>query len=198
MKLLVIDNYDSFTYNLVHDAEAILGTSVTVRRNDALTLDEVADYDALLLSPGPGIPSEAGLLLDIIRRYASTKPMLGVCLGHQALGEVFGATLYNLPEVYHGIATPIQRTAADSMLLEGVGRQLEVGRYHSWCIQADSLPQEWVVTARDVAGDIMAMRHRDLPLYGVQFHPESVLTPEGKQMLANFFNKVSDHYRVAV
>jgi len=198
MKLLVIDNYDSFTYNLVHDAEAILGTTVTVRRNDALTLDEVADYDALLLSPGPGIPSEAGLLLDIIRRYATKKPMLGVCLGHQALGEAFGAALYNLPQVYHGIATPIKRTSAESVLLAGVERQMEVGRYHSWCIQPDSLPQEWVVTALDADGDIMAMRHEHLPLYGVQFHPESVLTPEGKMILANFFNKVQDHYRVAV
>lgn len=198
MKLLVIDNYDSFTYNLVHDAEAILGHAVTVRRNDALTLDEVEAYDALLLSPGPGIPSEAGLLLDIIRRYAATKPMLGVCLGHQALGEAFGATLYNLPQVYHGIATLIQRTPVESVLLAGVERQLEVGRYHSWCIQADSLPDEWVVTARDAAGDIMAMRHRELPLYGVQFHPESVLTPQGKTLLTNFFNKVADHCRVAV
>lgn len=183
MHILVIDNYDSFTYNLVHYLED-LDCAVTVKRNDQLTIEEVADYDKIVLSPGPGIPDEAGLLKSIISAYAKTKPILGVCLGHQAIGEVFGGTLTNLDKVYHGVATPIQ-VLIDDPLFAGLGMQFEVGRYHSWVVEKP-LPDDLVLLAEEDHGQVMAMKHKKYDIYGVQFHPESILSPEGKQLLNNW------------
>lgn len=185
MKILVYDNYDSFTYNLVHLVEAITKTKVDVFRNDQLPMDDVVQYDKIILSPGPGIPSEAGQLLDLIRFYASSKSMLGVCLGHQAIGEAFGGTLVNLSRVFHGVATPI-RIMKPEGIFEGLPPQVEVGRYHSWVVSDEGFPPSLEVTARDEEGLIMAMRHRQYDVTGVQFHPESVLTPEGGKMMMNW------------
>lgn len=192
MKVLVFDNYDSFTYNLVHLAEEILGTKVFVHRNDQLPLEEVKQFDKIILSPGPGIPEEAGLLLPLIKAYASTKCILGVCLGHQAIGQAFGGTLTNLSAVYHGVATPVTITAAarnqqrSGSLFRGMDEQLEVGRYHSWVVDRNGFPEELEITAEDEAGFIMALQHKTYDVQGVQFHPESVLTPKGKQLLENW------------
>ncbi len=187
MNILVLDNYDSFTFNLVQYIQELLEQEVTVRRNDAITLEEVAAYDAIVLSPGPGLPSQAGIMPELIQGYAPTKPILGVCLGHQAIGEAFGAALLNLEEVYHGIETPITRIASDEPLFRGLPEHFQAGRYHSWVVRKDSLPAELEITAVDDRGEIMAMRHRSHNVRGMQFHPESIMTPEGKQMLANFF-----------
>ena len=183
MHILVIDNYDSFTYNLVHYLED-LNSLVTVKRNDQLTIEEVADYDKIVLSPGPGIPDEAGLLKSIISAYAQTKPILGVCLGHQAIGEVFGGSLTNLDKVFHGVATPVQ-VVCDDPLFDGLGKNFEVGRYHSWVVEKP-LPEELVLLAEEDNGQVMAMKHKKYDIYGVQFHPESILSPEGKQLLNNW------------
>ncbi|MEQ8704600.1 MAG: aminodeoxychorismate/anthranilate synthase component II [Phaeodactylibacter sp.] len=187
MNILVLDNYDSFTFNLVQYIQELLGQEVTVKRNDAISLDAVDGYDAIVLSPGPGLPAEAGIMPELIKRYAATKPILGVCLGHQAIGEAFGAALLNLDEVYHGIETPITRIVADEPLFQGLSDHFQAGRYHSWVVRKDSLPAELEVTAVDDRGEIMAMRHRSFNVRGMQFHPESIMTPKGKQMLANFF-----------
>ena len=186
MKIVIIDNYDSFTYNLSHLVKE-LGAEVTVVRNDQFRLDELEPYDRIILSPGPGIPSEAGLLLDVIRTYADSKPILGVCLGHQAIGEAFGATLENLTEVFHGVATPCH-IVADDPLFSGIPRTTAIGRYHSWVVSRQALPQCLEVTAVSDEGQIMALRHRHLNVRGIQFHPESVLTPDGKKMLQNFLS----------
>ncbi|MDO9374962.1 MAG: aminodeoxychorismate/anthranilate synthase component II [Bacteroidota bacterium] len=186
MRILVFDNYDSFTYNLVHLVEKIMHEKVTVCRNDKITLDEVEAYDKIILSPGPGIPQEAGLLLPLIRQYAATKSILGVCLGHQAIGEAFGADLENLTSVYHGIATPINILNQNAPILKGMGEKIEVGRYHSWIVSDLEFPEELEVTARDDNGFIMALQHKTYDVQGVQFHPESVLTPGGEQMLRNW------------
>ena len=184
MKIVIIDNYDSFTYNLSHLVKE-LGAEVTVLRNDQFQLSDLEPYSKIILSPGPGIPSEAGLLLDVIRTYAGRKPILGVCLGHQAIGEVFGARLQNLSDVFHGVATPCHITCDDA-LFSGISRHITVGRYHSWVVATDGLPDCLEVTAVSDEGHIMALRHRDLNVRGIQFHPESVLTPDGKQMLQNW------------
>ncbi|MGO1585813.1 anthranilate synthase component II [Mesonia sp.] len=184
-KILVIDNYDSFVYNLVHYLED-LNCQVTVKRNDQLYLEEVESYDKILLSPGPGIPDEAGLLKEIIQTYASTKPMLGVCLGQQAIAEVFGGKLNNLDKVYHGVATSIDIIEEDSVLFKDLPKKLEVGRYHSWIVQ--ELPHVLIPTSYDENGQIMSIKHRDYPVFAVQFHPESVLTPLGKKILENWVN----------
>ncbi len=184
VRLAIIDNYDSFTYNLAHMVRG-LGAEVTVLRNDQFQLPQLACFDKIILSPGPGIPSEAGLLLDVIRSYAGRKPMLGVCLGHQAIGEVYGARLENLSEVFHGVATPCH-VVADDPLFSGLPRELTVGRYHSWVVASDGLPSCLQVLARSDEGQIMALRHRQLPVWGIQFHPESVLTPEGSRIIENF------------
>lgn len=183
-KVLVIDNYDSFTYNLVHYLED-LKCDVTVVRNDKLELKDVEPFDKIVLSPGPGIPDEAGLLKPIIKEYASTKSILGVCLGQQAIGEVFGGKLINLEEVYHGVATKINITVDDESMFEGLGENIEVGRYHSWVVDTQ-LPEELEATSFDENGQIMSLRHRTCDVKGVQFHPESVLTPQGKKMLKNW------------
>ena len=184
MRIAIIDNYDSFTYNLSHLVKE-LGVEVTVLRNDQFELTELSQYSKIILSPGPGIPSEAGLLCDVIRTYAGKKPILGVCLGHQAIGEVFGAKLENLSEVFHGVATPCH-IVADEPIFTGMERDFTAGRYHSWVVSRDELPSCLEVTAESDEGHIMALRHKTLNVHGIQFHPESVLTPEGKIMIQNF------------
>ncbi|MEM9143914.1 MAG: aminodeoxychorismate/anthranilate synthase component II [Bacteroidota bacterium] len=181
--VLVIDNYDSFTYNLVHYLED-LDCEVTVKRNDQLTLEEVDAFDKIVLSPGPGIPDEAGLLKEIIKVYAPNKPIFGVCLGLQAIGEVFGGSLQNLDQVYHGVATPIEIVKED-ILFKHMPKTIEVGRYHSWVVNPD-LPDSLEATSLDTNGQIMSLRHTSLDVCAVQFHPESVLTPQGKQILRNW------------
>lgn len=184
MKIIVIDNYDSFTYNLVHLISA-LGAEVSVVRNDQFELDELEAYDKIILSPGPGIPEEAGLLLDVIRTYAGRKPILGVCLGHQAIGEAFGGKLVNLSEVYHGVDTSCEITTND-YLFAGLGNTTTIGRYHSWVVDKEGFPAVLEITAISPDGEIMALRHREYDIRGIQFHPESILTPEGKTMLRNW------------
>lgn len=186
MKILVFDNYDSFTYNLVHLVEKLVPYKVTVFRNDQIPLEHVKEYDKIILSPGPGIPSEAGLLLPLIREYASTKSILGVCLGHQAIGEAFGGALINLTRVYHGVSTNCLVREPKSALFEGMPASFEVGRYHSWIVDRDKLPAELLITADDDNGYIMAMQHKKYDLQGVQFHPESVLTPLGADLMKNW------------
>jgi anthranilate synthase component 2 len=187
MKILVFDNYDSFTYNLVHLVEKITHTKVEVYRNDQIAMEKVKDYDKIILSPGPGIPEEAGLLLPLIKEYAATKSILGVCLGHQAIGQAFGGTLTNLSTVYHGVATPVKIDATKKpALFEGLPATLEVGRYHSWIITEENFPAELEVTARDENNYIMALQHKKYDVQGMQFHPESVLTPMGEDILRNW------------
>ena len=181
-RILVIDNYDSFTYNLVHYLED-LGCEVVVKRNDQLKLEEVDEFDKIILSPGPGIPDEAGLLKEIIAKYASTKSIFGVCLGQQAIGEVFGGNLINLDEVYHGVATKII-LENEEPLFEGLPREIVVGRYHSWVVDPE-LPDVLEATSFDENGQLMSLRHKSYDVSAVQFHPESVLTPHGKQILKN-------------
>jgi anthranilate synthase component II len=183
-KILVIDNYDSFTYNLVHYLED-LDCEVTVYRNDEFDIDEISHFDKILLSPGPGIPEEAGLLKAVIAKYAPTKSILGVCLGQQAIGEVFGGTLSNLDKVYHGVATMVKTSVDDELLFEGLGNEFEVGRYHSWVVDAN-LPDFLEATSFDENGQVMSLRHKTFDVRGVQFHPESVLTPNGKKILENW------------
>lgn len=204
MKILVFDNYDSFTYNLVHLVEKILHQKVEVHRNDQIPLEKVKEYDKIILSPGPGIPEEAGLLLPLIKEYAATKSILGVCLGHQAIGESFGGKLINLSTVFHGVATPIQLIrevtnvkgspstgggrgeARKNDLFEGLPTEFEVGRYHSWVVSEEGFPDELEITARDANNFIMALHHKKYDIQGVQFHPESVLTPKGEEILRNW------------
>ncbi len=186
MKIVIIDNYDSFTYNLSHLVKE-LGAEVTVLRNDSFPIEELETYDKILLSPGPGIPKEAGLLLEVIRTYAGKKPILGVCLGEQAIGEVFGGKLTNLSEVYHGIQSPIRITASD-YLFEGLPEEILVGRYHSWVVDRENFPDALEITAVSQEGYIMALRHKDFDVQGIQFHPESVLTPDGKKIISNWLN----------
>jgi len=209
MKVLVFDNYDSFTYNLVHLVEKIIHSKVDVHRNDQIALEKVKDYDKVILSPGPGIPEEAGLLLPLIKEYAATKSILGVCLGHQAIGEAFGGKLVNLSSVYHGVATKIKQVnssivngesvIADSgdtlshsyqsrKVFKGLPQELEVGRYHSWVVSREGFPDDLEITAEDDNGYIMALQHKTYDVQGVQFHPESVLTPDGEKIMRNWLN----------
>ena len=184
MKIIIIDNYDSFTYNLSHLMKQ-LGADVTVWRNDQFTLPQLEPFDKIILSPGPGIPSEAGLLLDVIRTYAGRKPMLGVCLGHQAIGEVFGAKLINLSDVFHGVATEGTQLQNDP-IFDGLPRRITMGRYHSWVVSREAFPDCLEITAESDEGQIMALRHRHYNIHGIQFHPESVLTPQGTQIVCNW------------
>jgi anthranilate synthase component 2 len=188
MNILVFDNYDSFTYNLVHLVEKIINGKVTVVRNDEIPLEKVNNYDKIILSPGPGIPEEAGLLLPLIKEYAPTKSIFGVCLGQQAIGQTFGASLTNLKEVYHGVATDVNIIAEDGRLFKGLPKQLKVGRYHSWVIDEATIPAGLIVTAKDDEGFVMAVQHDKYDVCGVQFHPESVLTPQGEQIMRNWLN----------
>lgn len=185
MKILVFDNYDSFTYNLVHAVKKLGYDDVEVHRNDKIALEDIEKYDKIILSPGPGIPSESGILLDVIKTYAPTKSILGVCLGEQAIGEAFGGKLINLPEVYHGISSSI-KVIGDDILFYDMVTTLDVGRYHSWAVSKENLPDCLQVTAIDDEGMIMALKHKTYDVRGVQFHPESVLTPEGEHMLKNW------------
>ena len=205
MRVLVFDNYDSFTYNLVHLVQEITHAKVDVFRNDQLPLEKVKEYDKIILSPGPGIPSEAGLLLPLIKEYASSKSILGVCLGHQAIGEAFGGKLVNLSTVFHGIATEIsqqstvgsrqsavssQQSAVGSHLFKGLPQRFEVGRYHSWIVSDEEFPEELEVTARDENNYIMGLQHKKYDVQGVQFHPESVLTPLGAMIMKNWLEQM--------
>ena len=184
MKIIIIDNYDSFTYNLSHLVKE-LGAEVTVVRNDQFALPELEAYDKIILSPGPGIPSEAGLLLDVIKTYAGKKPILGVCLGHQAIGECFGAQLTNLSEVFHGVATEGTQFGNDP-IFAGLPQRITMGRYHSWVVSKENFPSCLEITAESDEGQIMALRHKEYDIHGIQFHPESVLTPEGRKIIENF------------
>lgn len=184
MKIVIIDNYDSFTYNLAHLVRE-LGAEVTVLRNDQFEMSELEPFSKIILSPGPGIPSEAGLLLNVIRAYAGRKPILGVCLGHQAIGEVFGAKLVNLDDVYHGVATEGTQFGNDE-IFSGLPNRITMGRYHSWVVARDGFPDCLEVTAESDDKQIMALRHREYNIRGIQFHPESVLTPDGRKMLQNW------------
>lgn len=186
-KILVFDNYDSFTYNLVHLVEKITHTRVSVHRNDQISLEQIREYDKIILSPGPGIPVEAGLLLPVIKEYAASKSILGVCLGHQAIGQAFGGSLINLSTVYHGVSTPISISETNrSRLFEGMPATVEVGRYHSWVVSPENFPAELEITAVDDKDFIMALQHKKFDVQGVQFHPESVLTPGGEAIIRNW------------
>ena len=213
MKILIFDNYDSFTYNLVHLVEKITHEKVDVYRNDQIALEDVKAYDKIILSPGPGLPSEAGLLLPLIKEYASTKSILGVCLGHQAIGEAFGGTLINLATVFHGVATRMKVVNRESLnvngktskineansrftiddsrkdLFNGLPETFEAGRYHSWIVSKENFPGELEITAEDDNGFIMALQHKTFDIQGVQFHPESVLTPEGEKIMRNWLSQ---------
>ncbi|CAN1558411.1 PabA Anthranilate/para-aminobenzoate synthases component II [Flavobacteriaceae bacterium] len=184
-KIIVIDNYDSFTYNLVHYLED-LNCEVTVYRNDEFDIEELQKFDKILLSPGPGIPDEAGLLKEVIKTYSATKSILGVCLGQQAIAEVFGGSLINLEKVYHGVATNIKIQVQDEPLFKGLESEIEVGRYHSWVVNSTDFPEVLEITSLDENGQIMSLRHRTFDVRAVQFHPESILTPHGKKILENW------------
>ena len=188
MKILLLDNYDSFTYNLLHVVKELGATDVEVVRNDQIELDEVNRFNKIILSPGPGIPEEAGLLLPIIKRYAPTKSILGVCLGHQAIGEVFGGTVSYAKQVMHGKQS-VAKQVHPSKILKGVPEQFEVARYHSLAIVDETIPSELIVTSVTDDGEVMSVEHKDYPIYGVQFHPESIMTPNGEQMIRNFLEK---------
>jgi anthranilate synthase component 2 len=192
MKILIFDNYDSFTYNLVHVVEKIIHEKVDVYRNDKIPLEKINEYDKIILSPGPGLPCESGLLLPLIKEYAPSKSILGVCLGQQAIGEVFGGKLLNLKEVYHGVATKIKvkekRTLSENDVFGSLPNEIEVGRYHSWIVSKENFPDDLEITAEDENGYIMALRHKKFDVQGVQFHPESVLTPTGETIMRNWLN----------
>lgn len=186
-RVCIIDNYDSFTYNLSHLVKE-LGAEVTVYRNDKFKMEQLEEFDKIILSPGPGIPCEAGLLLDVIKAYAGKKPILGVCLGHQAIGESFGGKLTNIGEVVHGVATPCHITK-DDYLFEGLSKDIEIGRYHSWVVDQAGFPDCLEVTSVSDEGFIMSLRHKEYDIRGIQYHPESVLTPDGKSILNNWLKK---------
>jgi anthranilate synthase component II len=197
MRILVFDNYDSFTYNLVHLVQKIVPGKVDVFRNDQIPLEKIAEYDKIILSPGPGLPKDAGLLLDLIKEYAPKKSILGVCLGHQAIGEAFGGELFNLSTVYHGVATPVNvlpnkvdsNSTNKKNLFKDLPEEIVVGRYHSWIIKEENFPEVLEVTARDHNNYIMALRHKQYDVQGVQFHPESVLTPDGEAIIRNWLSE---------
>lgn len=189
MKIVIIDNYDSFTYNLYHVVKEC-NVEADVLRNDTFELEDLVKYDKIILSPGPGIPQEAGLLLKTIECYHKEKPILGVCLGHQAIGEFFGAKLVNLDRVFHGMQTPCHITSPD-YIFDGLEKEIEVGRYHSWVVDKDNLPDCLEITALSDEGQIMGLKHKECDVHGIQFHPESVLTPQGKKIIENFiFQKI--------
>ena len=187
--VVIIDNYDSFTYNLAHLVKE-LGVAVDVLRNDQFSIEELEQYDKIILSPGPGVPEEAGLLLDVIRTYAGKKPILGVCLGEQAIGQAFGGKLVNLSTVFHGVQTIIRLTEPD-YIFRGLPEEIAVGRYHSWVVDTENFPETLAITAVSPEGQIMALKHREYDVRGIQFHPESVLTPDGKQIMANWLQDTS-------
>lgn len=185
VKTLILDNYDSFTFNLVHYVEQFCD-DITVKRNDEISLDEVEQFDAIILSPGPGLPAHAGIMPELIKRFAPTKKILGVCLGHQAIGEAYGASLKNLNQVHHGVAIPVNVIEKGEPLFLNLPNRIDTGRYHSWVIDGETVPQELIVTATDNEGEVMAIRHKQFDVCGVQFHPESLLTPDGLKVLENW------------
>ncbi len=191
MKILVLDNYDSFTYNLVQYIERVLKRAIDVKRNDQISLEELAIYDKILISPGPGIPSEAGICLDLIKEYGPSKSILGVCLGHQAIAEAYGGSITNLSTVYHGVTGQMKQLLDDEYLFSGVPTEFDAGRYHSWVVEHDTLPRDLEITVENDEGYIMAIRHREHDVRGVQFHPESVLTEYGGKMILNWINRKS-------
>ncbi len=188
MKILILDNYDSFTYNLVQYIEEETGSEVDVFRNDKISLEAVGAYDLIVLSPGPGVPEEAGIMPALIKRYAGEKVIFGVCLGHQAIGEAFGGKLINLDEVHHGIETEMTRTRTDDVLFKDVPKAFRAGRYHSWVIDPATMPEELTTTATGEYGGVMALQHKTLPIFGVQFHPESIMTEHGRLMIRNLLD----------
>lgn len=192
MKVLLFDNYDSFTYNLVQYLEEILpeGSAVFVRKNDQISLEEINDFDVIFLSPGPGIPKESGILLEVIQHYAGKKPIFGVCLGLQAITEAFGGKLVNLKNVHHGVSSQLKLTENQSIIYKNLKTPIQVGRYHSWVASQEDFPEELLITAEDESGEIMSVKHKKFPIEAVQFHPESILTPTGKEMLKNFINSL--------
>ena len=192
MKILILDNYDSFTYNLVQYIEEETGGSVDVFRNDEISLDDVGNYDLIVLSPGPGVPAEAGIMPELIKRYAGEKAILGVCLGHQAIGEAFGGALINLEQVHHGIETEMMRTKTDDVVFTDIPEKFNAGRYHSWVIDPATMPEELEITATGEYGGVMAMQHREFPIFGVQFHPESIMTEHGRLMIRNVLKHVAE------
>lgn len=185
-KILILDNYDSFTYNLVHYVEANPNFEVDVFRNDEITLEDVDKYNTIILSPGPGLPKDAGILKELIEKYAATKKILGVCLGMQAIGELYGGTLINLDDVFHGVATPIEVLDQSDLLFKNLPSSFNIGRYHSWVIANDGFPDKLKITSVEENGQIMSLKHKEFNVYGVQFHPESILTEHGKEMINNF------------
>lgn len=192
MRILILDNYDSFTYNLVQYVEEIGYKSLDVIRNDEITIEQVQAYDCIIISPGPGIPSESGMTLEIIKTYAKSKAILGVCLGLQAIVESYGGEIYNMDDIYHGISADVYIQDTYDPLFQNISSPFAAGRYHSWAADRTSLPAELIVTAVDEDGNVMALRHRSDPVWGVQFHPESIMTPEGKTMLKNFLNRAKE------
>lgn len=186
MKILIFDNYDSFTYNLVQMVEQIVKHNITVAKNDEIPLNDIQHFDKIILSPGPGLPSEAGILLDLIKKYAPTKSILGVCLGQQAIAEAFGGSLINLKNIYHGVATNAKTIVSEAKLLRNLPENLEVGRYHSWAVNPENFPEELQITSVDKDGIIMSLQHKIYDVHGVQYHPESILTPLGREILRNF------------
>jgi len=190
MKILLLDNYDSFTYNLFHCIEKVSNVRIDVFRNDKISFKEIVKYDKIVLSPGPGLPSEAGILLDLIREYASSKSILGICLGHQAIGEVFGGRLMNLDSVYHGVATEMHVIKKDK-LFRNIPKKFKAGRYHSWVVDKKNLPDELEITVTDENAYIMGLRHKKFDISGIQFHPESVLTEHGEQIIRNWVSSSS-------
>lgn len=186
MKILLLDNYDSFTYNIAHYLRELTGDDIPVIRNDQIRLEEVDAFDAIVLSPGPGLPAQAGIMPEVLKRYSPYKKILGICLGMQAIGEASGGTLFNLPSVFHGVATTATILCPDEVLFKGLPEKIRVGRYHSWVVDEKNLPAVLEITAVDDSGSIMALRHKQFDVRGVQFHPESVLTPDGKAMISNW------------
>jgi anthranilate synthase component 2 len=186
--ILIFDNYDSFTYNLYHLLEKVSNDKIEVRRNDKISVEEINKYDKILLSPGPGIPSEAGILLDVIKKYSSTKSILGICLGQQAIAEAFGGSIVNLDKVFHGVSTPISIKVKD-IIFENLPEKIKVGRYHSWVVDKNNFPIDLEITAEDDSGNVMALRHKNMDVRSVQFHPESILTGEGETILKNWIRQ---------
>ncbi len=187
-KILILDNYDSFTYNLVHYVEANLNYEVDVFRNDEISLEDINNYGTMILSPGPGLPKDAGILNELIKKYAPTKKILGVCLGMQAIGEVFGGRLINLNSVFHGVATPIEVVDKSDLLFKDLPVSFHIGRYHSWVISNEGFPEVLKITSIEENNQIMSLKHKEYKVYGVQFHPESILTEYGKELITNFLN----------
>lgn len=198
MKILILDNYDSFTYNLVQYVEEELDQDVDVFRNDEISLDAVDAYDLIILSPGPGVPAEAGIMPELIKQYAGRKVIFGVCLGHQAIGEAFGGKLINLDQVHHGIETTMTRTKTDDAIFQSIPESFNAGRYHSWVIDPETMPEELEITATGEYGGVMALQHRQYPIFGVQFHPESIMTEHGRLMIRNLLNYALDRTAAAV